>query len=152
MAIVAPISKFRRTNLIIYIAVCIGIAIYCAYDGYFNTKFIEKHSSDGVPDSTLIFNQKAPPFFTGAAVILAVYLFTIKNKKLAAEEDELIISDKEKIAYDSIRQIDRTYFESKGYFLITDRGKNGKEVERKISDRQYDNLKAILDHLVAKIT
>ena len=152
MAIEAPVSKFRKTNLIIYIAVCIGITLYCAYDGYFNTKFIEKHSPDNVPDTTLIFNRKAPPFFIGAAVILGIRLFFIKNKKIIADENELVLSDKEKIAYDSIRQIDKTNFESKGYFLITYNTENGKESDRKISDRQYDNLKAILDHLIAKIT
>ena len=74
------------------------------------------------------------------------------KKKLIADENELIFSDKEKIAYDAIEQIYKTNFESKGYFFITYNEDNGKEAGRKISNRQYDNLKAILDHLVAKIT
>lgn len=152
MAIEAPVSKYGKTNLIIYIVVCLGIATYCAYDGYFNKKFIEKHSPEGVPDTTLIFNQKAPPFFIGAAVLLCIRLFLMKNKKLVAEENELILSNKQRIAYDDIQQINKTYFDSKGYFLITYKQENGKETVQKISDRKYDNLKAVLDHLVAKIT
>lgn len=152
MAIEAPVSKYGKTNLIIYIVVCLGIATYCAYDGYFNKKFIEKHSPEGVPDTTLIFNQKAPPFFIGAAVLLCIRLFLMKNKKLVAEENELILSNKQRIAYDDIQQINKTYFDSKGYFLITYKQENGKETVQKISDRKYDNLKVVLDHLVAKIT
>ncbi len=152
MAIEAPASKHGKTNLIIYIAVCIGVAAYCAYDGYFNKKFIEKHAPDGVPDATLIFNQKAPPFFIGAAVLLGIRLLLIKKKKLVADENELIFSDKKKIAYDAIQQINKTNFESKGYFFITYKEENGKEADRKISSRTYDNLKPVLDHLVAKIT
>lgn len=161
MAIEAPLSKHKKTNLIIYIVVCVAIAIYCAYDGYLNEAFKTKHTNeDGSPDSTLIFNQKAPPFFLGAAVLLGIYLFVIRNRKLIADENELIIpstslrtgSDKDKISYDSIQRIDKTHFKSKGYFLITYKDKNDGESERKISDKKYDNLEAILDHLVAKIT
>jgi len=153
MAIEAPVSKYRKTNLKIYIVVCIGIAIYCAYDGYFNETFKTKHTNDdGTADSTLVFNQKAPPFFIGAAVLLGVYLFAIRNRKLIADENELIISDKERIPYDSIQKIDKTNFKSKGYFLITYKDKNGREADRKISDKKYGNLAAILDLLVAKIS
>ena len=153
MAIEAPLSKSKKTNFKIYIAVCIGLAIWCAYDGYFNDEWIKKHTdADGNPEAYLIFNQKAPPFFIGAAVLLGAYLFAIRNKKVIADENELIISDKERIPYDSIQKIDKTLFDSKGYFLITYKDKNGSEVNRKLSDRTYDNLAAILEHLVAKIS
>jgi uncharacterized membrane protein len=153
MAIEAPLTKHKKTNFIIYIVVCAAIAIYCTYDGYFNEKFKTKHTNeDGSPDSTLIFNQKAPPFFIGVAVLLGIYLFAIRNRKLIADEKELIFSNKEKISYDSVQKIDKTHFKLKGYFLITYKDKNGKESERKISDKKYDNLEAILGHLVAKIT
>lgn len=152
MAIEAPVSKFRRTNLKIYIVVCIAATIWLGYDGYFNKKFIEEHSPEGKPDSTLLFNQKAPTVFIGVAVLLVIQLLLIRKKKLIADEKDFIFSDKEKIAYDAIQQINKTNFESKGSFLITYKEENGKEVDRKISDRQYDNLKAILDHLVTKIT
>jgi hypothetical protein len=153
MAIEAPISKFKRNGLIIWMVVCIVVGAYCAYDGYFNEKFKEKHTNeDGTPDSTLVFNRKSPPFFFGAGVLLVAYWLVIRNKKLIADENELIFSDKDRIAYDSIQKINRTYFKSKGRFVITYKDENGKEINRKISDRTYDNLEPILDHLVAQIT
>jgi hypothetical protein len=152
MAIEAPVSKFRRTNLKIYIVVCIAAAIWLGYDGYFNKKFIEENSPDSKPNGTLIFNQKAPPVFIAVAVLFGIKLYLIRNKKLIAGEKELIFSDKDKIAYDSIQKIDKTYFESKGRFVITHKNENGREADRKISDREYDNLKAVLEHLVAEIT
>lgn len=152
MTIEAPISKFRRNNGKLYIVACLGFAMWLGYDGYFNQKFIEKHLHQNKPDGTLVFNRNAPIFLIGLSVLLGIQQFVMKNKKLIAGEKELIFSDKDKIAYDSIQQINKTNFKSKGYFLITYKEENGKEVDRKISDRQYDNLEAILDHLVAEIT
>jgi len=153
MAIEAPVSKFKKNNLKIYIAVCIGLAIWCTYDGYFNEEWIQEHTNaDGTPKAYLVFNQKAPYFFAGAGVLLGIYLSVIRNKKLIADENDLVISAKEKIAYDSIQKINKTHFDSKGYFIITYKSENGREVIRTISDKTYDNLQAILDHLVAKIS
>ncbi len=152
MAIEAPVSKFRRNNGKLYIVACLGFAIWLGYDGYFNQKFIEKHSPGGEPDGTLVFNQKAPVFLIGLAVLLGIQQFVMRNKKLIADEKELVFSDKDRIAYDSIQKINKTNFESKGYFVITYKKENDKEANRKISDRHYDNLKVILDHLVSKIT
>jgi hypothetical protein len=161
MVIEAPISKYKKKGLIIYIALCIGVAVIFAYDGYLSKykwsmrySFYEKHviDNDGKATSTMKFNRSSPPFFIGAAVLIGAYLYAIKNKKIIAAEDELIISDKEKIAYDSIQKIDKTYFKSKGYFIITYKDKNGRETIHKLSDRKYDNLEAVLEHLVAKIT
>ena len=153
MAIEAPLSKHKKTNLKIYIAVCIGLAIWCTYDGYFNDEWTEKHTdANGNPEAYLIFNQKAPPFFIGAAVLLGAYIFAIRNKKVIADDNELVISTKEKISYDSIQKIDKTSFKSKGYFIITYKKEDGNEVNRKLGDRTYDNLAAILEHLVAKIS
>ncbi len=153
MAIEAPLSKHKKNNFKIGIAICIGLAIWFAYDGYFNETFIEKHKdADGNPDSTLTFNQKSPPFFIGAAVLFGVYLLAVRNKKVIADEKELLIDDKERISYDSIQKIDKTHFGSKGYFIIMYKNKNGGEVNRKLSDRTYDNLTAVLDELVTKIT
>lgn len=153
MAIEAPVSKYRKTNLKIYIVLCIAVAAWFAYDGYINKDFIEKNTNEnGKPNSTLIFNQKAPPFFAGAAVLFGMYFLVVKNKKIVADENELVFSDKIKIPYDSIQSINKTYFEKKGFFVITHKDQQGKEINRKLSDRNYDNLKVILDHLVAKIT
>jgi len=159
MGIEAPISKFKKNGLILWMVVCIGVAIIFAYDGYLSKyewslrhSFYEKHVEDGQPDDTMVFNQKSPPIFIAVAVLFGVKLYLIRNKKLIADENELIISDKERISYDSIQAIDKTYFKSKGRFVITYKDKNGREANRKISDRQYDNLEPILDHLVAQIT
>lgn len=153
MAIEAPLSKFKKNNFKIGIAICVGLAIWFAYDGYYNEDFKAKHTGDdGSPNSTLAFNQKSPPYLIGAGVLLGAYLFAIRNKKVIADETELIISTKEKIPYDSIESIDKTNFDSKGHFTITYKDEAGGEVNRKISDRTYDNLAAILEHLVAKIS
>jgi hypothetical protein len=159
MAIEAPISKFKKKNLKIYIAACIVFAVVFAYDGYLSKyqwshrcSFYEKHVKEGRPDDTMIFNQIAPIFLVLLAAVLTGWLWAFKGKKLLAGENELVISDKEKISYASIQKIDKTHFDSKGFFLITYKNKNGSEVKRKLSDRTYDNLAAVLDKLVAKIS
>ena len=153
MVIEAPISKFKKNNFKIYIAICIGLSIWCIYDGYYNEEWIAEHTnSDGTPMAYLTVNRSAPYYLIGAAVLLAGYFFVIKSKKIIADENELIISAKEKISYDAIEKIDKTNFESKGFFIVTYKDQSGGEVDRKISDRKYDNLSAVLEHLVAKIS
>jgi hypothetical protein len=152
MAIEAPVSKYKKTNCKIYIIVCILLAIWFGYDGYFNKNFIQKHTDEqGSPTWDLDFNRRSPPFFAGAAILLVLYYFTIKNKKLLAGENELIFNNKKRIAYDSIEKIDKTYFDSKGHFTIM-YSKNDKEHKCKLSKWNYDNLKEVLDFLVAKIS
>ena len=153
MAVEAGLSKFKKNNLKFYIVILLICGIWFGYDGYFSERFRKENTdADGKPNSTLVFNQKSPPFFIGAAVLLAVYLFAIRDKKIIADENELIISDKKKITYDSIEKIDKTYFDSKGFFVITYKNKTGAAVNCKLSDRKYDNLAAVLDELVAKIS
>lgn len=152
MTIEAPYSKYTKKSFKIYMVVCIVFAAWFGYDGYLNGNFRKNHTDDnGKPDSTLVFNQKSPPFFIGAAVLLAAYLFATKNKKIIADESNLVIG-KESIPCDSIEKIDKTYFDTKGFFIITYKDKNGNEVNRKLSCKTYDNLTAILDHLSAKIS
>jgi hypothetical protein len=159
MAIEAPYSKYCKTNYKIAIAVCIGGAIIFAYDGYLSKfkwslrrSFYEKHVKDGKPDSDMVFNQKAPLVLGPLAAVLIFLYWIHKNKKLLADENKLIINNKENIPYDSIQKIDKTYFDSKGYFIITYKNNNGVEVNRKLNTRKYDNLEAILEHLVGKIS
>jgi hypothetical protein len=153
MAIEAPLSKYKRNSFLIGIVVCIVLALWFAYDGYFHQEFIAKHSAEqGRPDSTLVFNQKSPPFFVVGALLMGVYWYAIRNRKLVAAEDALVIAGKKKIRYDAIEKIDKTYFETKGLFTITYKNESGSLVQYKLSDRQYDNLGLILDHLVAQIT
>lgn len=159
MVIEAPYSKYNKTNLKIAIAICIGLAIIFAYDGYISKyewslrrSFYEEHIKDGKMDSTLVFNQQSPFVLFPVAVIFTIWFWLRKNTKLLADENELIVSTGEKIPYDSIEKIDRTYFGSKNYFVITYKNKSGADVKLKLSARTYDNLGAILEHLVTKIT
>lgn len=153
MTIEAPISKFKRQNILIYIVICIIMAGWFGYDGYINKNFIKEHTDEnGKADTTLAFNQKSPPFFIAAALVFGVYFAMLRGKKLLAAEDELIINDKKRIKYDTIEKINKTWFESKGYFIITCKDKNGKETSHKISDRAYDGIDKILNLLVEKIS
>ena len=151
MATEATLSKYKQNTLKIIMVALIGFAVYCIYDGFYNLKFIEKHTKDGVQDSTLVFNIKSPPYLIGATVLIGVYFFAIRNKKIIADDNELIL-EKQRIAYNSIEKIDKTNFDSKGYFFITYKDSQGNEKQLKISDRTYDNLSAILDELIAKIS
>jgi hypothetical protein len=152
MAIVAPVSKYKMKTYIIWIAAMIALAAYCVYDGYFNQSFKEKHIIDGKPDITMAANQKAPIYIGVLAVMLGGYALVIRNRKIVADENALVIDGKQAIPYDSVQKIDKTDFDTKGHFTFTYKTPEGKEIDRKISDRDYDNLKAILDHLVAKIS
>jgi hypothetical protein len=152
MAIVAPASKYKVKTYIIYIVALLGLTIYCIYDGYFNQSFRDKHVIDGVPDNTIIANQKAPYYLGGLTVLLAGYTLVIRGRKIVAEDNALVINGKLSIPYDSVQKIDKTDFDTKGHFTFTYKTTDGKEIDRKISDRDYDNLRAILDHLVAKIS
>jgi hypothetical protein len=161
MAIEAPISKFKKTNLKIFLGICIAIAIIFAYDGYLSKykwsgrySFYKKQviDNDGKPTPAMNFNRKSPPFFLAGAVVFAVILYVVKDKKLIADENELVISDKKRIPYDSIQQINKTYFEKKGFFVITYKNKGEGVARLRLSDRKYDNLSAVLEHLVAKIS
>jgi len=152
MALVAPLSKYKVKTFLIYMAVLVGFAAWLFYDGHYNQSFKEKHAPDGKPDGTMVFNQKAPAYLVGAAALLGVYLLVIRNKKVVAEDNALVIDGKTSIAYDSVQKIDKTDFDAKGHFTFTYKTPDGKEIDRKVSDRDYDNLKAVLDHLVAKIS
>jgi hypothetical protein len=153
MALVAPLSKYKKKTFLIWMGLCVILAAWFTYDGYFNEKFISKHTTaDGQPNPTLTLNRKSPPFLVGVAILMAGYLFVIRNKKVVADETGLVIDDKINIAYDSIQKIDKTNFDSKGVFVVTYRGADGKESDLRISYKNYDNLPVILDHLVAKIS
>ena len=159
MAIEAPYSKYSKNNFKIGIVLFLAMAIIFAYDGYLSKyewslrrSFYEENVKDGKPNFDMVFNQKSPFVFVGLAAVTTAWFWARKNKKLLADENELIISNKEKISYDSIQQIDKTYYEKKGFFVITYKTEGDNEVNWKVSDRQYDNLAAILEHLVAKIS
>jgi hypothetical protein len=146
MAIEAPLSRYKRTNFLIGIVLCAGLALWCAYDGYFSPTFKETHPQ------WWRTNRVAPFILGPVALIIAAWWLGIRNRKVVADENELIVSAKTRIPYDAIEKIDKTYFERKGFFVITYKRPNGAEAHWKLSDHVYDNLPAILDHLIAKIT
>ncbi|NLW84536.1 MAG: hypothetical protein GXY41_09080 [Phycisphaerae bacterium] len=156
MTIDAPLSRYKKQNLMIAIAVMIGLGIWFYYDGHYNEKFIEKHTivdEDGNerPNSTLAFNRKTPPILFVGAGFVAVYFFVIRNKKVTADETGLTANGKT-IEYKDIELINKTYFDTKGYFVVGYKDPQGNSCQMKLSDRTYDNLKTVLDHLVAKIS
>jgi hypothetical protein len=153
VVIEGPLSKYKRNNFLIGIVVCVGLALWFSYDGYLHQEFIAKHTTEQAgPDSTLVFNQKSPPFFVAGALLCGAYWYAIRNRKLVAADDALVIAGKKRIPYDAIEQIDKTHFKTKGIFTIAYKNEAGNLVQYKLSDRQYDNLEPILDHLVAQIT
>lgn len=153
MVIEAPLSKFKRNNVKIYIVICLVLAGWFAYDGYLNKGFIDKHTDErGTADFDLVINRMAPPFLVAAALLLGAYAYVVKDRKLVADGSELVVAGKRRIPYDAIEKIDKTHLKEKGFFTIVYKDENGRELRQKLSARSYDNLEPILDHLVAKIT
>ena len=150
MTIEAPLSKYKKQNLIIIIVLLIGGGAWFAYDGYKSPKFQEKHTVDGKPDATLTFHRKAPPYLVGAGLVVGIFFLVIKGYKITVDDTALNLRNKT-IALDSIQKIDKTHFDKKGYFIITYE-QDGQSQELKLSDRTYDNMPAVLDHIVAKIS
>jgi hypothetical protein len=151
MTIEAPLSRYKKQNLLIFIVVLLGLAGWFYYDGHYNTAFIEKHTVNGQPDSTLSFNKKAPPFMAALAIAIAVYFVAVRNKKVVADESSLVAEGKT-VAFSAIEKINKTHFDTKGYVVITYKDAQGKSCELKLSDRTYDNLLTLLDHVIAKIS
>lgn len=159
MVIEAPICKYKKTNLKIYIGACIIFAVMFAYDGYLSKYpwshrqgFYNRHVKDGKPDDTMMFQRISPFFLAGLAMGLACYLGFIKNKKIIADEEKLTIEGKNEVPYNSIEKVDKTNFDSKGFFLITYKDASNAEKQLKLSNRRYDNLKPILEKVVDKIS
>lgn len=152
MAVVAPFSQYKKTNFKIYIVMLAAFAVYFAYDGYYNQTFIRKHTNIGKPDSTLVFNRKVPPVLLIAAAAVAIWYWKVKDKKIIADDEAIIFSEKDKILYSSIESINKTSYDSKGFFVIEYKSADGQQQQRKVSNRTYDNLNAVLEVLVSKIT
>ncbi len=156
MAIEAPISKFRLTNLKIYILACVIFGVIFAYDGYLSKypwsmrqAFYEKHKGD----STMRFNQIVPLVLAAGALAFAFRLSMLKNIKLVVDDEGLLIDGKTRITFSSIEKIDKTHFNEKGgFFIITFKDNLQNEQQIKLSDNKYDNLSAVLELLVKKIS
>jgi hypothetical protein len=159
MAIKAPLSNYKKKNLLIISFLLLGAAVIFGYDGYLSQyewsmrhSFYEDHMIDGVPDSDMMFNRKAPPVFAAAGVAMLIYYFVFAAKRKVIADEAALIVNTETIPYGSIEKINKTYFDSKGYFIVTYKDNSGQSKDVKVSDRTYDNLPAVLDHLVSKIS
>ena len=152
MAVVAPLSRYKRNNFIIYISVCLVGVIWFAYDGYFSKAFISKHTdAEGRPEFTLTLNRVAPPFLLAGAAFFGGWFYAAAKRRIVADDTGLTVPGRGAIPYDAIEKIDKTHFEKKGHFTLFYR-LNGSEAQLKLSDLQYDKLPEVLDLIVAKIT
>ena len=153
MEIEARYSRYKRQNLLILIGICVVGAVWLGYDGYINQNFIEEHTNaDGTIQSDLQFNRIGSPVCVVLAVLLAVRFFMVKDRKTIAGEKELILSNNTRISYDSIESIDKTYFDEKGYFDIKYNTADGNEQACRVSDRNFDNLGALLEKVISEIS
>lgn len=153
MAIEAPYSSYRKTNCLIYIVVAILIGAWCAYDGYFNEVWIEDNTNnDGSPQAYLTINRQAPYYLGGVAVLCGAFWLTVRNKKITADENEIVIDKTEKIPYNAIEAIDKTYYDKKGFFIIHYKKPDGNTILKAISHKKWDKTKVLLEHLVTKIS
>lgn len=153
MDIEAPLSRHSKNFLIIVIVFFVGFAGWTAYDGFFRASYIKEHTGEnGEPDSTLVFNQKAPPYLLALAGLAGLRLFQVRKRKIVAMEKAVVINQRTQIAYDAIQQIDKTYFEKKGFFDVSYTDTDGNLRKYRFDDRKYDNMKAILGHLVEQIS
>lgn len=149
----ANYCKHKKQNLVIAIVVFLGLGVWFAYDGYLNKDFIERHTSEeGIADDTLNFNRNAPYGMAVLAIAAAARFAVVKDRKLTADEKGLDFFGKERIEYSDVESVNKTWFDSKGYFIVTYKDRDGKEQEKKISKGQYDGLKDVLDTLVSKIS
>jgi len=104
------------------------------------------------PDGIMLFNRISPIAFLAGAIVFAASWWRCKDDKVVAEATELVIAGRERIAYDTIEGIDKTHFEKKGFFTIIYKPNGDAEVRRTLNARNYDNLRAILEHLIGQIT
>lgn len=107
MAIIAPLSRYKKKNMLIMMAILFGLGIWCIYDGYYNQKFIQEHvDENGAPQGWLAFNKKAPPFLIAGGLLYTVYFFMVRDKKVVADE-EGFKAGKTNVPYDAIEKINK---------------------------------------------
>ncbi len=152
MDTVAKYSSYRLGNIKIAIFVLLGLSAWFVYDGYYNQKFIDKHTSaEGEADHTLIFHKYVAYFSVPAAGVAAVAFFINRKKRIVAGQDALQVNDGLSIPYDTMEEIDHTEYDTSGKFSITyvDGGANKKLV---LTKKSWDNLDKVLEYMISKIS
>ena len=148
----APVSRYKKNNYLMWAVILVGLAAWFAYDGYKNHDFIKKHTkADGTPDATLKFHKAAPPFMLLGGLVMGVMTLVVRHRRLTAD-DQALHANKLTIPYHQIEAVDKTHFDKKGYFVVMWKGPDQKERQTKLADRDYDNLSAVLDRIVEKIS
>lgn len=156
MAAEAPYSKYKLQNYLIYIAICVGMSVWFVYDGYFNQKFIEKHTkTDEIrgeyADKTLELHRKGPYYLVALAAGFAFRWALVRKFKIVADDEKLVFG-KRTILLDKISKIDKTHFAAKGHFTIYYQDVKEGDCQLKLSNKTYDGLEGVLDHIVKKMT
>jgi predicted AlkP superfamily phosphohydrolase/phosphomutase len=149
MAAVATLGTYKKNSFKIYIFICLALAVWLTYDGYFSPEFAEKHTKDGKADSTLKANRVSPFILLPAALVWALWWRAVKDKNIVADGNSLTLANGRKIDYDKIEKIDKKNFEKKGYFVITCKNDAGKDAEVKLSDKDFDGLEEVLTELIS---
>jgi len=150
MAIEATGSKYGVKSGIIITMACMAFGVYCLYDGWINEKYQEDHTNaqTGEPNFDLMFNRVYGPAACGAAgLYFLIGAMRLKSRKIVADENGLTFNTGKTIPYTSMKKIDKTPLEKKGWFSIEyEQGQATKTL--KLTDRQYDNLGLLLDEIV----
>ena len=161
MEIVAPISSYKKNGLKIYMVGCFIAAAVLAYDGYLSKyewsqryDFYKKHvvDNDNQPDGTMLFNRYVSVLALVGGIYFAARFFQKKDDKIIADDNAVTFCGGEKINYDSIEKIDKSAYNSKGYFVFTYKDSSGGEKDKKLSNKDWDNLDAVMNLMVEKIS
>ena len=143
----AKYSRHRLNNLLLYAVVCFVVAGWFAIDGHLRDSFIEEHTVDGVPDATLVFNQKSPPFFVAFGVLFIVRFVLVRKRKVVAGNAGLSVPKVGEISYSSITEV----AEGNSSFYITFRSGSDEEIELELSARQYDGVADVASFVSEKV-
>jgi len=154
MAVEVVGSKYTsRTNLLIA-AACVVFGLWFLYDGWLNQEFIQGHTDideatgEQKIDGDLQLNRTWIPLGCGVVMIyFVISAVRLKSKKIVTDSEGLILNDGRKIAFNDIRQIDKRFFDQKGYFAI-EYEQADQTKEMKFDDRTWDGLGLLLDEIV----
>ncbi len=148
MAVTATGSKYKQKTGYIIAVFCVGITLYCLYDGWISKEYQDKHTVEGKPDANLMANRIYIPV---AAILYGAYMLyssvKLRSQKIVAESSQLILASGEAVDYSRITQIDKRFFEKEGHFTVFYK-KDGQEIRLKLSGQNYDDLGLLLDELV----
>lgn len=105
----------------------------------------------GEPNASLKFNRYWGPL---ACLLVALYFVVsavrIPKQHVVLDDNGLLVAGRGLIGFDQIKKIDKRFFDKEGYFVVTYE-QDGTSKDVRLSERKYDNLRAVLDALVARV-